>query len=412
MRCIYFDCSSGASGDMIVGALLDAGLSLRTLRRQLKRLKLPGYRVAAGKVTRRGIAGTKFDVVIDAREHEHRRLKDVLDIVRRSTLSARVRSDVERIFRRLAGAEAKVHGTTPDKVAFHEVGAVDSIVDVVAAAVGLEQLDIGEVAVSPLATGSGTVECRHGRFPVPAPAVVELLKGFPVVPGELEMELTTPTGAAVLTTLGAHFGRMPAMTIESVGCGAGTRDPAEMPNLLRVLIGEKPSRAESDRMWVLETNIDDMPAELFEVLFEKLFEAGVMDVFTTAIQMKKGRPAVKLSVIAPDDVRSRAEEIIFRETTTFGVRAYEVERRKLERESVRVRTRFGPIRVKLGRMHGELLTASPEYEDCRRAAGRIGVALKQVYEEARRAAHLLMSSIRATGPEHRRRPSPARRKKR
>ena len=412
MRCIYFDCSNGASGDMIVAALLDAGLPLQTLRRELRRLNLPRYRIKAAKVARRGIAGTQFDVIVHARRHEHRRLKDVLDIVRRSTLSDRVQGDVERIFRRLARAEASVHGTTPDRIAFHEVGAVDSIVDVVAAAVALEQLGVTEIAVSPFAVGSGAVVCQHGRFPVPAPAVVELLKGFPVVPGELEMELTTPTGAAVLTTLGGHFGKMPPQTIESAGYGAGARDPAEMPNLLRVIIGEKLSPAQSDRMWVLETNIDDMPAELFEVLFEKLFAAGVMDVFTTAIQMKKGRPAVKLSVIAPGEVRSRAEEIIFRETTTFGIRAYEVERRKLERQSVQVRTRFGPVRVKLGRMHGELLTASPEYEDCRRAAARSGGALREVYEEARRAAHLLASSIQAAGPTGRSGTGSRRRKKR
>jgi len=412
MRCIYFDCSSGASGDMIVGALLDAGLPLKTLREELGRLQLPGYRVKAARVKRRGIAGTKFDVVIETRRHEHRRLKDVLDIVRRSTLSERVQQDVERVFRRLAQAEAFVHGTTAEEATFHEVGAVDSIVDVVGAVVGLEQLDIAQVAVSALATGSGFVECEHGRFPVPAPAVAELLKGFPITSGEIEMELTTPTGAAVLTTLGGHFGKMPSMTVESVGYGAGARDPAEMPNLLRVVIGETPVRAESDRVWVLETNIDDMSSELFEVLFERLFAAGALDVFTTAIQMKKGRPAVKLSVLAPEELRSRAEEIIFRETTTFGIRAYEVERRKLERQSVRVRTKFGEVRVKLGRLGGELLTASPEYEDCRRAAARGGIALKEVYEEARRAAHEVTSSAQREAPAARSRICSRRRKKR
>jgi hypothetical protein len=411
MRCIYFDCFSGASGDMIVASLLDAGLTLETLRDELGRLKLTGYHIRARRVKRRGIAGTKFDVIIKTHEHEHRHLHDVLDIIRRSTLSDRVKHDVEGVFRRLAQAEAAVHGITVEKATFHEVGAVDSIVDVVAAAAGLEKLGIVRVAVSPLVTGSGFVECQHGRFPVPAPAVAELLKGFPIACGEIEMELTTPTGAAILTTLGESFGKMPSMTVESVGYGAGTRDPGEMPNLLRVVIGETQVQVESDRVWVLETNIDDMPPELFEVLFEKLFAAGVLDVFTTAIQMKKGRPAVKLSVIAPEELRSRAEEIIFRETTTFGIRAYEVERRKLERESVRVRTKFGLVGVKLGRMGGELLTASPEYEDCRRAAARHGVALKEVYEEAKRAAHDLTSSVGTAIPAGRSRTCSRRRKK-
>ncbi len=386
MRCIYFDCFSGASGDMIVGALLDAGLELEVLRRELDRLKLPGYHIEATRVSRGGISGTKFDVVIEKAAGERRGLNDILKIIQESGLGERVRRDSVRIFRRLAQAEAKVHDTDTDEVHFHEIGAVDAIVDVVGAVVGLEKLGIERVTVSALRTGTGFVECEHGRLPVPAPATAALLEGYPVTASDVEAELTTPTGAAVLTTLGEHFGACASMQLTAVGYGAGGRDLEETPNLLRVMIGETPAKAETDRMWVLETNIDDMPAELFEVLFEKLFAAGVMDVFTTPIQMKKGRPAVKLSTIVSEELRSTAEEIIFRETTTFGIRAYEVERRKLTRESVKVHTEFGEVTVKLGRLGDELLTVSPEYEDCKRLAAEHGITLKELYEKARAAA--------------------------
>ena len=338
MRCIYFDCFSGASGDMIVGALLDAGLELEVLRRELDRLQLPRYHIEATRVGRGGIRGTKFDVVIEEPAHERRGLNDILRIIRESGLTERVRRDSTRIFQRLAEAEAKVHGTDVSEVHLHEVGAVDAIVDVVGAVVGLAKLGIQRVAASALRTGTGFVECEHGRLPVPAPATAALLAGFPVTASNVEAELTTPTGAAVLTTLGEHFGTCPSMKLTAVGYGPGRRDLDGPPNLLRVMIGETSAKAEADRMWVLETNIDDMPAELFEGLFEKLFAAGAMDVFTTPIQMKKGRPAVKLSTIVSEELRGTAEEIIFRETTTFGIRAYEVERRKLTRADVSPRS--------------------------------------------------------------------------
>jgi len=386
MRVIYFDCFSGASGDMIVGALLDAGLELKTLREALDRLGLTGFHVEATQVKRCGIAGTRFEVVIDKPQHEHRRLGDILAILAKSGLSRRVKEGSERIFRRLAEAEGRVHGTDAEQITFHEVGAVDAIVDVVAAAIGFEALGVEQVVVSPLPTGSGFVECAHGRLPVPAPATAALLEGVPVAARSIEAELTTPTGAAVLTALAERFGTRPAMKVTSVGYGAGAKDFEGTPNLLRVIIGEGAASAESDRMWVLETNIDDMPAELFETLFEKLFAAGAADVFTSAIQMKKVRPAVKLSVIVSHELRAAAEEIIFRETTTFGIRAYEVERRKLLRESVSVETELGRVNVKLGRLGGELITVSPEYDDCRRLAAEQGVPLKDVYEKARAAA--------------------------
>jgi len=385
MRVIYFDCPSGASGDMIVGALLDAGVSIDALRAELAKLHLADFRVDAKHVTRGGISGTKFDVTIEAK-HAHRGLADVLAIINESELSDRVKQDAGRVFRRLAEAEARVHDTDVESVHFHEVGAVDAIVDVVGAAIGLEKLDACEIVSSPLPTGSGFVTCAHGKLPVPAPATAQLLVGFPVAASDVEAELTTPTGAAILTTLADRFGGRPAMTVETVGSGAGSKNFENVPNLLRVFVGETAETDETDRMWVIETNIDDMPAELFETLFERLLAAGVVDVFTTPIQMKKTRPAVKLSTIVSAELRARAEEIIFRETTTFGIRAYEVERRKLRRESVRVKTEFGELRVKLGRLGDELITVSPEYGDCRRIAEAQGVTLKDVYEKARLAA--------------------------
>jgi hypothetical protein len=397
MRGIYFDCFSGASGDMIIGALLDAGLPLDALRAELDKLKLPGCRVEARRVERGGLAGTKFDVVIDGHEHAHRGLGSILEMIDASALSDRVKRDSARVFRRLAEAEAKVHNTHVEEVHFHEVGAVDAIIDVTGACIGLERLGVGHVAVSALPTGRGFVRCAHGRLPVPAPATAALLVGFPLAPSEVESELTTPTGAAILTTLGETFGVRPAMTLEAVGFGAGAKDFEGFPNLLRVFVGQVASSAESDRslggtrdrVRVLETNIDDMPAQVYEVVFEKLFAAGALDVWTTPIQMKKGRPAVMLSAIVPEAARAAAEEAIFRETTTFGIRSYEADRRKLERESARVQTEFGAVGVKIGRLGGRVVTVSPEYEDCRRIASERGVALKDVCDRARLAARNL-----------------------
>ncbi|HUV39300.1 MAG TPA: nickel pincer cofactor biosynthesis protein LarC, partial [Planctomycetota bacterium] len=305
MRVIYFDCPTGASGDMIVAALIDAGLSVDVLRDELAKLPLEGYRVDAKRVTRAGIAGTKFDVTVEGQE-THRHLGHIVKILDESDLSERVKRDSLAVFRRLAEAEARVHDTEVEKVHFHEVGAVDAIVDVVAAAVGLEKLGVREVICGALPTGSGFVRCAHGRLPVPAPATAELLGGFPVAASDLEAELTTPTGAAILTTLAARFGRRPAMTVETVGLGAGTQDFDDIPNLLRVFLGETADVGDTDRVWVLETNIDDMSAELFETLFERLLELGALDVFTTPVQMKKNRPAVMLSTLVPAALRSRA----------------------------------------------------------------------------------------------------------
>ena len=389
MRVIYFDCASGASGDMIVGAMLDAGVSVETLTGELAKLGVGGFHVETRRVTRGGIAGAKFDVVIDTPAHAHRHLSHIRKIINESTLSDRVKRDASRVFERLAEAEARVHDVAVEKVHFHEVGAVDAIVDVVSAAVCLESLGIDAIVSSALPTGCGFVTCAHGTLPVPAPATAALLEGFPVAASDVEAELTTPTGAAILTTLAERFGGRPAMTLTAIGSGAGSKDLPETPNLLRVFVGETEHAADVDRMWLLETNIDDMPAELFEGVFEKLLDAGAVDVFTTPIGMKRSRPGVKLSALVSRDLRARAEEIIFRETTTFGIRACEVSRRKLRRESVRVETGLGEVAVKLGRLGDELITVSPEYRDCKRVADAEGVALKEVYEKARLAARTL-----------------------
>ncbi len=386
MRIAYFDCFSGASGDMILGALLDAGLPLAALRRELAKLRLHGFRLKTRRVTRGGLAGTKLDVVCDAHDHEHRRLSHILRILSRSGLSARVKRDASGVFRRLAEAEAKVHGTSIEEIHFHEVGAVDAIVDVVGACVALEKLGVERVVASPLPTGTGFVDCAHGRLPVPAPATAELLTGFPVAASDVEAELTTPTGAAILTTLADSFGPRPAMTPARVGLGAGSREIPRTPNLLRVFIGESVPRAGSDRVRILETNLDDLSPQVFETVMEKLFAAGALDAWTEPIQMKKGRPAVKLCVLAPDALRATVEEILFRETTTFGVRSTEVERSTLAREFARVTTAFGDLTVKLGLLAGRVVTVAPEYEDVKRAAAAHGVPLRAVMDEAREAA--------------------------
>lgn len=386
-RIAYFDCFSGASGDMIIGALIDAGLGLGALRRELAKLKLRGYSLSAKKVTRGGFGGTKFDVKIPHREHRHRRLADILRMIDGGRLSPAVRRGAKAVFRRLAEAEARAHGTTPGRIHFHEVGAVDSIVDIVGAVAGLELLGVGEVRVSAMATGRGYVDCAHGRLPVPAPATAYLLEGFPAHSGEAERELTTPTGAAVLTTLGASFGASPPMEIERVGYGAGAAEGAGAPNLLRVFLGRPIGPAagpyETDTVTKFEANIDDATPEICAAAVERLLGAGALDAWLTPAVMKKGRAAWTLSALCEQKDAGEIAAVIFRETTTLGVRVENVGRLKLARKIVRVKTRYGVVGVKVGMNGGRIVTSSPEYEDCRRAAERSGAALREVYEAAR-----------------------------
>ena len=379
----YLDSFSGISGDMLLGAMVDAGLSLDDLRGDLARLPLTGYEVRAERVTKQGLAGTKVTVEVE-HAHAHRGLADILDLLAAADLPAEVQAGATRIFTRLAEAEAKVHGTSVEQVYFHEVGAVDAIVDVVGACCGLRRLEIEEVYASALPLGGGWVDTAHGRLPVPAPATVELLKGAPTYGGPVEKELVTPTGAAILTTLCLGFGPMPPMTVKATGCGAGSLDLPH-PNLLRLMIGEPVEPLREQRLTVLETNIDDMNPEFYDHLMERLFAAGALEVYLTPIVMKKSRPGTLVSVLTEPAWVEALSEILFRETSTLGLRVMEVARRCLEREWREVETEYGRVRVKLGLLRGEIVTAAPEYEDCKRLALARGAPVKAVYEAARAA---------------------------
>lgn len=395
MNIAYFDCFSGAAGDMIVGAALDAGAPEDHLRGELAKLGLGEVELRIEKVVKKGISATSF-VPEQVHHHEHgghhhghhRNLSTITDIIKGAGLSEPVKEQAIAIFGRLARAEAKIHGTTEDEVHFHEVGAADAIMDIVGACVALESLGIEKVYCSALAVGSGTVKCAHGILPLPAPATVELIKGVPLRPQEVQVELLTPTGAAILTTMAAEFGAMPAMEITGVGYGAGQRDNAETANVLRLLLGQSGGRASADEVVVLEVNFDDATGELLGHLTETLMQRGALDVYCTAIMMKKNRPGTLVSVIcAPGEVAG-LERILFTESTTLGIRRTTCQRSILPRTQQTVETCFGPIRVKVGSLDGQAITCSPEFEDCRAAAERHNVPLKQVMNAARKACDL------------------------
>jgi pyridinium-3,5-bisthiocarboxylic acid mononucleotide nickel chelatase len=383
MRIAYFDCFAGISGDMTLGALVAAGADFETLRESLASLPVHGYELQSATVKKMGIAATDITVALSHHHHHHRRLGDIVEIINGSTLSDDIKSTSIRIFTKLAEAEAHVHGSTVDDVHFHEVGAVDAIVDIVGTAICLELLGIDRVEASPLPLFHGFVESAHGTFPLPAPATAELIKGIPVRGRDIEGELVTPTGAAIVTTLASKFGSPPDFRIESIGYGAGKAD-RDIPNVLRVVIGEGtdvPSVA-TEPMLILETNIDDMNPQLFDSAFDHLFAAGARDVFLTPIQMKKNRPATLLSVLCDPSSVNTMLSIIYAETSTLGVRIQDVSRACLDREFKTVETKYGPIRIKIGNQNGVRMNASPEYEDCRAAATANDVATKAVYEEA------------------------------
>lgn len=387
MKIAYFDCFAGISGDMILGALVDAGLGLEVLEEELGKLRLDGFRLDAKKVKRCSITGTKVEVTIDHSQHSHRQLSHILGIVKESRLHPQVQEDCQAIFTRLAEAEAKVHGTTVEHVHFHEVGALDSIVDIVGSIIGLHQLRVDKICSSPLHLGSGFVMAEHGKLPVPAPGTAELIKGVPAYSTEVEGELTTPTGAAIITTLARQFGPIPPMKIQQVGYGAGSKEFPSLPNLLRVMIGEADEGLEEDSISILEANIDDMNPQFFEVLWEKLFQAGALDVYLTPIFMKKSRPATKLTVLCAPEKVDVCNRIIFEETTTFGVRISQAMRKKLSREMKEVETRYGRVRIKVGKMGDQITDLSPEYEDCKVLAASLNMSLREIYQEAQRAAY-------------------------
>jgi uncharacterized protein (TIGR00299 family) protein len=382
MRIVYFDCFAGISGDMTLGALLDAGADEGQFRRELGKLKRVEFDLRISKVVKNGIQATDV-TVIPKGDESHRRLDDVSAIIQSSDLSDKVKARSIDVFRRLAEAEGTVHGTTPEEVHFHEVGAVDAIVDIVGASILLEILGIEQVVCSPLPIGRGFVETAHGKIPLPAPATVELTKGIPIYPAGVEGELVTPTGAAIVRTLASSFGEAPTMTVQAVGYGAG-KSEFPFPNVLRVLVGES---ADADlpsveRVSVVETNIDDMNPEFYEPVFDKLFAAGALDVYLTPVHMKKTRPGTLLSAICPVGRTNDIAEIILSETTTFGVRISTASRRCLERKWETVRTKYGDVRIKLGFMGDRLVSASPEYEDCKKAAESHGVPIRRVYDAA------------------------------
>ena len=389
MKIAYFDCFSGISGDMILGALIDAGLDLKELDLELRKLKISGFKLKAEKTEKLGISGTKFKVDV-TEHHVERHLKDMIEIVDQSELSDDVKILSKKIFKELATVEAKIHNKNIEEIHFHEVGGLDSVIDVIGSLIGIKKLGIEGVHSSKVHVGTGFVECEHGTIPVPAPATLELLKEIPIYSEGIRAELVTPTGACILKTLSKSFGVMPEMKMKKIGYGAGSRD-LEIPNLLRVYIGEtNPCEYEEDEVILIETNLDDMSPELFDYTCGMLLKQGVLDVFMTPIFMKKTRPATMLSVLATSDKLEEALSIIFKETTTLGVRIQRLERKKLVREVISVKTKFGEIRVKVSKVGEQIKNIAPEYEDCKEIASRQQIPLKDVYDEARGSAQKML----------------------
>ena len=403
MKLAYFDCVAGIAGDMALGALIDAGANADEVRAGLSSLALDNWHLHVERVAKCGIAAARAEVHVgghdagDAHgvlqtgrghheEHQHTRsATEVLEIIQAGSLPDPVCEQACRVFQRLAAAEAKVHGTSLDEVHFHEVGAVDSIVDIVGTVYALHLLGVERVVASPVPTGNGTVSAAHGVMPVPAPATAELLKGVPLRAVDVDGELTTPTGAALLVSLASEFGPLPSMRVESVGYGAGKKD-LPFPNVTRVFIGEAEDLPEATTVQVIEANLDDQSPEFYDHIMARLFQAGALDVYLQPIQMKKNRPAQLLTVLArPEDLEALTE-IVFLETTTFGLRYSERRRVVLAREWLTVSTSAGEVRVKIGKRHGEVCTISPEYDDCRELAQKQGQPLKRIYSEAAAAA--------------------------
>ncbi len=383
MTIAYFDCFSGAGGDMIVGALLDAGVDFQAFQTELAKLKLDGFSIRSETVLRGGMAGRKFHVDVAPGESPTRCLPDILEIIDSAGLAPRPAERARKIFTRLAKAEAHVHGIDVDKVHFHEVGAVDSIVDIVGATVAMEMLTIERVYCSPIPLGSGTVTCQHGQIPVPAPATARLLLGAKTYPGSGEGELTTPTAAAVLTTLAERFGPPPEMELLAVGYGAGTRQTDSLPNLLRVYIGRESDAGSVDSVVELAANIDDCTGEVIGSTIEKLLAGGCLDAWAAPVFTKKSRPAWTLFALCrPCDVEE-AERMLFVETTTFGVRRRVCNRSKLQRTFETVETPYGSVRVKIGRLEGRVVTSCPEFNDCLSAADAHHVPVREVIDSAR-----------------------------
>ena len=395
-KILYFDCFAGISGDMTIGALLDLGVDQKVLRDQLNSLNVAGYSLKIENKSVKGIQATDFDVIIEHPSHHkhdhhdhhhHRNLDTILGIIEKSDLEKEAKQLSSDIFNTVAKSEAKIHGKEIDEVHFHEVGAIDSIVDIVGAAVCLSYLKPDKVYSSPLHVGSGTVNCAHGILPVPAPATADILKGIPIYSTDVIGELVTPTGAAIIKTISSNFGPLPSMEIDEIGYGAGNKD-FNIPNILRVLIGKEvtDNRLPVDKLVMLETNIDDMNPETFSHLFPLLFEKGALDVFTTSVMMKKGRPGVLLNVLCKNEDVYKFEDLIFKETTTLGIRKSAVDRSFVERDIIQVETQYGAARAKLAKKDGQIINIAPEYEDCHHLARKHNVSLTEIYDAVRAKA--------------------------
>ena len=386
MKIAYFDCIAGASGDMILGALVDAGLPPETLVEKLSALHLDDFELKFKKVKKKAFAATKVDVILKEDVPE-RHLHHIKKIVEESDVSQNIKDQSIKIFQRLCEVEAGIHDSTLKKVHLHELGGVDTIVDVIGTLVGLEALEIKKVYCSPLPMGRGFIKGAHGQIPLPAPATIALLKGVPIIGSEIEAELVTPTGAVLLTSLAEKFGPIPAMTMESLGYGAGGRD-LPIANILRVLIGEQdnPNKIITENLMLLETNIDDQNPEIYDYVMARLFDAGALDVFLIPIQMKKNRPATMIQVLCTPDKSHNFEQILFTETSTLGVRKQMVTRNCLPRKFQTIKTEFGDVQIKIAALENGQIKRTPEYEDCKKLAEQNQVPLKEVYFAAEQAS--------------------------
>jgi uncharacterized protein (TIGR00299 family) protein len=383
----YFDCFSGISGDMTLGALVDAGCNLDLLRGGLNGMQVPGWKISSEKVWKNGMSATFVRVDTEDRA-KHRSLSAILEIFDKSQLSAEVKKNAAAIFTKLGEAEASVHDVPLEKIHFHEVGAVDAIVDIVGACIGFETLGIQKFACSALNVGGGTAKMAHGVLPVPAPATAKLLQGKPTYSNGAQRELVTPTGAAIVATLCDSFGPQPAMSVSAIGYGAGSADLEGQPNVVRLMVGEAAEKVVSgfdEEISVIEANLDDMNPQIYGYFLEKALAAGALDVYTTPVQMKKNRPGTLLTLLCKPQDAGSLISLTFAETTTFGARTYSAQRRTLPRESVTVNTKFGNVRIKLSRVNGNIRHVAPEYEDCRKLAAEKNVPLHQVMDEAVRA---------------------------
>ncbi len=398
MRVLYYDCFSGISGDMHLGAMIDLGVDPKTLTDQLGLLDLSGYELKISRDQRKGITGTKVDVVLETKPHDHdhghhhghhhhRNLEDISRIINESDLSQAVKDRSIKMFHKLAEAEGKIHNQPIQKVHFHEVGAVDSIVDIVGAAICIESIAPDMIMSSAVELGGGFVKCEHGTFPVPAPATAEILTGVPVKSGAVNFETTTPTGALILACNADKFGPIQDLRISKTAYGIGNRD-TDIPNVLRVHLAEFDENAESSpetrKALVMECNIDDMNPEMYGYVMELLFDLGADDVFITPIMMKKARPASKLAVLCSPDKKQTMTETLLTHTTSLGVRSYEVDKTMLEREFTRIKTKYGEVTVKTAIYQGKKLKSKPEYEDCIRLAREHGVPVNKIYDEISR----------------------------